>query len=207
MSKFCCIAILRDIQPNDCEAIVKTLLEEGITKLEISLSNEEIGYQSIERILEKFKGQAEIGAGTVTTVEQISVLKKLGVDFIITPAYDDELVQKAKEVHLEIIPGVFTPQDVMRALNQGVTNLKLFPFDALPYQYIKSLKGPFPKANFFAVGGVTLSNVEDIYRAGFIGIAPGSDLVNRGSTVQDIELIKEKAKQYVEVVKRCMQEI
>lgn len=202
MNKFRCIAILRDIQPEYCCEITNALIEEGITELEISLSNDEIGYATIEKILNEFHDKVRIGAGTVTKIQQVEQLKKLGSDFLITPAFNEDIVKKAKELDIEIIPGVFTPQDVMNALELGIFDLKLFPFDAFPINYMKSLKGPFPKANFFAVGGVNLDNIEKLYDVGFIGIAPGSDLVKRGATLDDIPMIRLKAKQYMEEMNR-----
>lgn len=203
MNEFLCIAIIRDVMPEDIEDVINALMEEGIDQVEISLSNTNIGYASISRAVKSFKGKIKIGAGTVTKENQISELKKIGVDFIITPAYDDVLVDKAIEEKVEIIPGVFSPKDVMSALNKNIKKLKLFPFDILGTSYIKSLKGPFPETDFYAVGGVNLSNIEEIYKAGFIGIAPGSDLVKRGSTKKDIVEIRNKAKMYFSEVRRC----
>ena len=200
MGTFRCIAILRDIAPNFIEDIVDVLIEEGIKELEISLSNEEYGYQVVQKVLNEYKGKLRIGAGTVTKLEQVEMLYEMGIDFIITPAFDSKLVIRCKELNLEVIPGVFSPKDVMEALNLGVTKLKLFPADTLPLNYIKNLKGPFPKAEFLAVGGVNLSNIRQWKEAGFIGVAPGNDLVKRGSTLDDLEEIRSKAKRYIEVI-------
>lgn len=195
------VAIIRDVCSDDIISVMNALLDNGISEVEISLSNEELAMKSIAVALKEYKGKARIGAGTVTKVSQVYALKELGIDFIITPAYDDEIVSACIENELEIIPGVFTPGDVMRACNRGIPLLKLFPCDALPLNYIKSLKGPFPNAQFLAVGGVKLDTIDAIKKAGFLGIAPGNDLVKRGSTSKDVETIAEKARMYVEACK------
>ena len=68
--------------------------------------------------------------------------------------------------------------------------------------YIKSLKGPFPQAEFVAVGGVNETNVSQFLKAGFIGVAAGSNLVPRKSTDGNLELIRQKARLYVQAMER-----
>lgn len=195
------IAILRDIEPEESLEIVKTLLENGIDELEISLSNKRIGYSTLKKVVNNFKGKAKIGVGTVTTVQQAIEATKIGAEFIITPAYDEKIVAYCVENNINIIPGVFSPADVMNALNYGVNLMKLFPANAMPLNYISSLKGPFPEADFLAVGGVKLQTLKDYLDAGFVGVAPGSDFVKRGATRDDIDDIAKKAKEYVRMCK------
>ena len=44
------IAIIRDVDAVDVIPIVRVLIEEGISTVEVSLSNEEIGFQCIEKL-------------------------------------------------------------------------------------------------------------------------------------------------------------
>lgn len=191
------IAILRDVEPSESTKIVSTLQANGVDELEISLSNKSIGYATLKNVVNHFKGIVKIGVGTVTSVEEVIEATKIGAEFIITPAYDEEIVRYCIDNNITIIPGVFTPSDVMKALNNRISLMKLFPANAMPLNYIKSLKGPFPSANFLAVGGVKLETLKDYLDAGFVGVAPGSDFVNRGATSKDLSKIAEKAKEYV----------
>lgn len=191
------IAILRDVDYVDAVPIVQTLLDNGINELEISLSSEQTGLRTLKEVSRKFGDKVKIGVGTVVSIEQLEKSIENGANFIITPAFDPILVSYCIKKGIEIIPGVFTPGDVMFALNLGVYVLKLFPANALPMNYIKTLSGPFPKAKFLAVGGVSIDTVDTFLANGFIGLAPGSDLVKRGATVADLRLIAEKARNYV----------
>ena len=67
---------------------------------------------------------------------------------------------------------------------------------------LKSLKGPFPQAEFVAVGGVNETNVSQFLKAGFVGAAAGGNLVPRGAADGDLELIRQKARLYVQAMKR-----
>lgn len=191
------IAILRDIEYVDAVPIVQTLLDNGINELEISLSSEQTGLRTLSEVSKKFGDKIKIGVGTVVSIEQLEKSIEYGANFIITPAFDPILVSYCIQKEIEIIPGVFTPADVMFALNLGINVLKLFPANALPMNYIKTLNGPFPKAKFLAVGGVSVDTVDGFLSNGFIGLAPGNDLVKRGATVADLDFIAEKARIYV----------
>ena len=133
---------------------------------------------------------------------EVDRLAAMKIPFFLTPGYDDELVAYGLSKGMEVLPGVLTPGDVQKALNRGVRRLKLFPADAFGMSYIKSLKGPFPQAEFVAVGGVNETNVSQFLKAGFIGVAAGSNLVPRKSTDGNLELIRQKARLYVQAMER-----
>jgi 2-dehydro-3-deoxyphosphogluconate aldolase/(4S)-4-hydroxy-2-oxoglutarate aldolase len=77
------------------------------------------------------------------------------------------------------MPGVFSPTDISVALAHGCNTLKLFPADSVPLGYCKAMKGPFPDANFVAVGGVTPQNTADYLKAGYVGVGFGSSLAKK----------------------------
>lgn len=196
------MAIIRDVEPDYAVSIADTLLSEGVTGIEVSLSDPEKGFGCIEQIQKKYvTGGICLGAGTVTKKEEVDRLVSMNIPFFLTPGYDDELVAYGLSKGMEVLPGVLTPGDVQKALNRGVKRLKLFPADAFGMSYIKSLKGPFPQAEFVAVGGVNETNVSQFLKAGFAGAAAGSNLVPRGATDGDLELIRQKARLYVQAMK------
>ena len=197
------MAIIRDVEPVYSAPIAETLLSEGITGIEVSLSDPEKGFGCIEQLQKKYSpGGICLGAGTVTKKEEVDRLAAMKIPFFLTPGYDDDLVAYGLSKGLEVLPGVLTPGDVQKALNRGVRRLKLFPADAFGMSYIKSLKGPFPQAEFVAVGGVNETNVSQFLKAGFVGAAAGSNLVPRGAADGDLELIRQKARLYVQAMKR-----
>lgn len=197
------MAIIRGVEPVYAVPIAETLLSEGIGGIEVSLSDPEKGFGCIGQIQKTYLPEEIcLGAGTVTKKEEVDRLAAMKIPFFLTPGYDDDLVAYGISKGLEVLPGVLTPGDVQKALNRGVKRLKLFPADAFGISYIKSLKGPFPQAEFVAVGGVNETNVSQFLRAGFSGAAAGSNLVPRGATDGDLELIGQKARMYVQAMER-----
>jgi 2-dehydro-3-deoxyphosphogluconate aldolase/(4S)-4-hydroxy-2-oxoglutarate aldolase len=58
-----------------------------------------------------------------------------------------------------VIPGVSTPTEVIRALDEGLELLKFFPAEATGgVAYLRALQGPFPDVRWIPTGGVTASN-------------------------------------------------
>ncbi|MCH8985732.1 MAG: hypothetical protein IIB04_03860, partial [Acidobacteria bacterium] len=52
-----------------------------------------------------------IGAGTVTGVEQLGPLRDIGIEFIVSPHTDENLITESLNLGLEPIPGVLSPTD------------------------------------------------------------------------------------------------
>jgi len=197
------VAIIRDVEAKYIVNIAQVLLDAGIDTAEVSLSNPEKGYACIEALQQAYSpDKFHLGVGTVTKKSEIDKLSASAVEFILTPGYDDELVEYALKKGMRILPGVLTPGEVQRALNRGVSLLKLFPADMLPMNYIKSLKGPFPLADFIAVGGVTKSNLSEFLKQGFRGAAIGSGLVPRHATSADLPAIAENARAFMKIIKQ-----
>ena len=105
------------------------------------------------------------------------------------------------QTFIEIIPVVFTPSEIMQAIQEKVDVVKLFPVNQLGTAYVKSLRRPFPVIQLIGVGGIDLKNIQNYYDAGCSSFAIGSELVPRGATLDDVKKIEEKARQYVEALK------
>lgn len=105
------ISIIRDVEPEIVDLIVDVLLDEGINWVEVSLSNEELGLQCIKKLSEKHDfNELKLGVGTVTNCDQVDKAIDAGAKYIITPAWDTQLVRYVKSKDCTIIPGVFSPQ-------------------------------------------------------------------------------------------------
>lgn len=76
-----------------------------------------------------------------------------------------------------LLPGVFTPGDVATSLEFGYKTMKLFPAGCAPKGYLKALKGPYDEANYIAIGGVTIDNINDYFKEGYMGVGLASNLM------------------------------
>jgi 2-dehydro-3-deoxyphosphogluconate aldolase / (4S)-4-hydroxy-2-oxoglutarate aldolase len=195
------VAIIRGVAPENVYMITKTLIEEGINFVEVSLSDEDAGLACIHQIAVHFSDKIGLGAGTVLRQEQADKAIAAGAKYIITPGWDTNLVRYIKSKNVGIYPGVYSPSEVMQSINEDIEIIKLFPAGDLGINYIKSLLGPFPNIKIMAVGGVTKSNIRDFYNAGCYSFAIGSDLVPRGAGENDLKRIRSSAQEYMNLLK------
>ncbi|HAM28161.1 MAG TPA: keto-deoxy-phosphogluconate aldolase [Microbacteriaceae bacterium] len=100
-----------------------------------------------------------VGAGTVLTAEQVDQCVDAGAEFIVSPGFDDEVVERAQHHGIAVLPGVATATEIQRAIRAGLDAVKFFPADRLGgLETIRSLAAPFPGLRFVPSGGVTAGN-------------------------------------------------
>ncbi|MCM3800177.1 bifunctional 4-hydroxy-2-oxoglutarate aldolase/2-dehydro-3-deoxy-phosphogluconate aldolase [Caldibacillus thermoamylovorans] len=194
------VAIIRGISPSEVIDIQEALLEGGVKWVEVSLSDEEKGLECIQRLNQRFGEEIHLGVGTVTTLEQAKKAIAIGAKYIITPGWNKELAKEITKLNINILPGVFTPGEIMEALEFNIEIVKLFPANNIGPSYIKNLHGPFPNLKIMAVGGISLDNMREYYKAGCTLFGIGSELVPRGATRADKTQITNNAKKFISIL-------
>ena len=110
------IAILRGIKPNEVLAIAHSIVESGITQIEVPMNSPDV-FDSIKLLCDEFSDDIQIGAGTVTNSKQVETLSDIGgVHFIVSPNFDSEVVEATKKMGMMSFPGVITPTECFSAL-------------------------------------------------------------------------------------------
>ena len=148
---------------NDAKDTVKTLSalrEGGINCAEITFRTA-CAKEAIEIAVKEFPDMY-IGAGTVINREQAKAAFDLGVQFIVSPGFSDEVAEFCIENKVTYYPGCVTPTEIMRALSYGFEIVKFFPagvFGGL--KALKALSAAFPQVRFIPTGGVDLSNLKE----------------------------------------------
>ena len=121
-----------------------------------------------------------IGAGTVLTPTDASKAADAGARFLVSPGFDDEVVDRARELGVLPVPGVATATEVQRALRAGVDHVKLFPAGPLGGRaMIDALAAPFPSARFLPSGGVTAQNAAHYAASPAVFAVSGSWMATR----------------------------
>lgn len=155
----------------------------------------------IER-LAKTRRHILIGAGTVLESDTARQCIEAGAQFIVTPAFDAEIVKLAGSENMLVIAGALTPTEIIAAWRTGADLVKVFPCGSVGGpMYIKALKGPLPQIPLVPTGGVNLQTAGDFIRAGSAAIGVGGELISiaalaEGRTAE----ITNTAKQYVRII-------
>ena len=195
------VVVLNDAK--DAEPLGKALMEGGLPAAEVTFRTA-AAEESIRIMAEKFP-EMLVGAGTVTTTEQIDKVIAAGGDFIVSPGFDPELVAYAQEKGIAIYPGCTTASEYHQALKFGLEVIKFFPAEQSGgLAKIKALAAPFPMFKVMPTGGISLKNLKDYISAPVIAACGGSymvtaDLIDNNKWDEITDLCKKS----VEIVKEA----
>jgi 2-dehydro-3-deoxyphosphogluconate aldolase/(4S)-4-hydroxy-2-oxoglutarate aldolase len=199
------IAILRQVPEEQAERLADSLVEGGVTALEVTVQTPE-AFSMIQRLAKRLQGRAIVGAGTVIDGETARLAINSGADFLFSPSLHQDVIRTALRYGKIAMPGVMTPTEMINAMEWGADLVKVFPATALGVSYIKDVKGPFPHIPLVPVGGISLDNVASFIQAGAVAVGIGGNLVNRKLMDEGkYEEIRRVAEQYVEIVKQARQ--
>ncbi|MFB7355824.1 bifunctional 4-hydroxy-2-oxoglutarate aldolase/2-dehydro-3-deoxy-phosphogluconate aldolase [Streptomyces gardneri] len=173
------VAIVRGSDPDAALDTVLNLVRSGIRLVEVSLSGAE-ALGVIERARRALGDDALLGAGTVLTAEDARRAADAGAVYTVTPGVT-EAVRASRAIGLPVLAGALTPTEVVAALAEGATAVKLFPAGSGGVELLRALRGPFPRVPFVPVGGIDDARARDLLAAGAVAVGVGSPLVGRAA--------------------------
>ena len=178
------IAIVRGYGAEVCYRLAEAYARGGIRMMELPLDQtdgrrrEEI-CATLDGLVRRFGGTLSLGAGTVLTQKQLVAAKAAGVGYVVMPHVDADLIAAADAHGLGVLPGAYTPTDIVAAWKGGAGIVKLFPAVSLGAAYVKSVLAPLRHIPLVAVGGLQPADVPGFLAAGCVGVGVGADLVNK----------------------------
>ena len=171
------IAILRHTEASLAKDTAAALLEAGIDVVEVTL-NTRGALEMLGAISRHFGERLVVGAGTVMSPEAADQAIAAGARLIVCPHLDEAIVHRAVERGVAVIPGGFTPTEIVRAWAAGASFVKVFPAGPVGPRYIRDVLAPLSHIPLVPTGGVSLENATEFIRAGSAALGLGSALVN-----------------------------
>jgi 2-dehydro-3-deoxyphosphogluconate aldolase / (4S)-4-hydroxy-2-oxoglutarate aldolase len=169
------IAVLRTPDLELGRTLAQAAISEGMGIIEITWNSAEPA-KLIAQLRETFP-DCLIGTGTVLTLVDLENAIACGSQFCFTPHVNAELIKKAIQAEIPIIPGALTPTEIVTAWQLGANAVKVFPVQSLGgSEYIKSLQGPLGHIPLIPTGGVTLENALSFIQSGAIAIGLSGEL-------------------------------
>lgn len=182
------IAVLRAAQAKDYDAVVDTLVESGLSSIELTLSTPGT-IEHLPQLIARVGGAAEVGIGTVTSLGMARAAIDAGANYIVTPILRRKVIAYCGTQGIPVFPGAFSPTEVFEAWAAGATAVKIFPAETVGPQYAQHLRGPFPDLQFVPSGGIGMSNIAEWLKAGAAAVSVGGPLLGdalRGGSLTDL---------------------
>src|ERR1019366_2630875 len=121
----------------------------------------------LRELKREYASQLILGSGTVTTTQEAESTIDAGAEFVVSPSFHPEVVNRTRALGNVAIPGALTPSEVITAWNAGADYVKVFPCSAVGgASYLKALLAPFLFLKLIPTGGITLQTAEGFFRAG-----------------------------------------
>ena len=165
---------------------IADLSSEYLPAIELTMRTE-YSYKALE-ILAKYYPDLPRAAATVISKEQVDKILDLGTNIIISPGFQPNMLEYAKNKNYDYIPGVATPSEIEQCLSYGHKYLKFF--HAGVFGGIEWLKGvgavySHTGVKFMPLGGVSINNVLEYLKQPNVFACGGSWLCSR-------DILKEK---------------
>ena len=175
------VAGMRGAFPPDVALRVsETLMGEGISVFEMMMNSQE-PIAAMRALKSEYGDEACIGMGTVLDVDSANQVMDAGADFVVSPAFQRDVVAAVMARDILVGPGVATPSEAVAAWDTGVQLLKLFPIGALGIEYYRAMFGPLKHMTFMCNGAMDDQNAREFMQAGAIACGMGAWLVGDGA--------------------------
>jgi 2-dehydro-3-deoxyphosphogluconate aldolase/(4S)-4-hydroxy-2-oxoglutarate aldolase len=196
------VAVVRFGSPEPLVRVVEALAAGGVTVAEVTFTVPD-ALSVIRAARQQLGDRVLLGAGTVLDPETARAALLAGAEFLVSPTVNLDVIKLCRRYDKLVMPGAFTPTEVLTAWEAGADIVKVFPADVVGPAFFKALRGPLPQVKLMPTGGVDLTTAGEFLAAGAACLGVGGQLVEpKAVAAGDFARITSLAKKYVEIVQR-----
>jgi 2-dehydro-3-deoxyphosphogluconate aldolase/(4S)-4-hydroxy-2-oxoglutarate aldolase len=199
------VAVVRAPDPAGLVEVIRALAAGGVPVAEVTLTVPNA--LDVVREAKKALGDSVLlGAGTVLDPETCRAALLAGAEFIVSPTLSLDVIRVCRRYDKLVMPGAFTPTEILAAWEAGADIVKVFPADVVGPAFFKAMRGPLPQIRLMPTGGVDLSTAAEFLKAGACCLGVGGHLVDpKLVAAKAFDQLRERAAKYVDVVRRARQ--
>jgi len=171
------VAVIRADNPDKLKHIIDALRKGGMSAIEVTMTVPR-ALEIIEATARSLGDEIVLGVGSVLDAMTARMAINAGARYVVCPVFKPEIVETAHRYDLPVMPGCFTPTEILAAHEAGADVVKVFPADILGMPFFKAVKAPMPHLQMMPTGGVTLTNAGDWLKAGACAVGIGSALLD-----------------------------
>ena len=199
------VAVVRSPDSQQLVEVVHALAEGGVTVAEITMTVPD-ALDVVRQVRNSLGDRVLLGAGTILDAETARAALLAGAEYLVAPTLNLDVIRLCQRYDKLVMPGAFTPTEILTAWEAGADIVKVFPADAVGPAFFKALRGPLPQVRLMPTGGVDLTTAAAFLKAGACCLGIGSQLVEpRAVAERNFDRIRDLARQYVDIVRRTRQ--
>jgi 2-dehydro-3-deoxyphosphogluconate aldolase/(4S)-4-hydroxy-2-oxoglutarate aldolase len=197
------VAVVRAPEPTGLVEAIRALAAGGVTVAEVTLTVPN-ALDVVRRAKEELGDSVLLGVGTVIDPDACWAALMAGAEFVVCPTLNLEVIGVCRRSDKVVMPGAFTPTEILTAWEAGADVVKVFPAEVVGPAFFKAMRGPLPQVRLMPTGGVDLTTAADYLKAGAACLGVGSQLVDpKLVAARDFDKLRDLAGQYVDVVRQA----
>src|SRR3982075_1475563 len=200
------VAVVRSPDSQQLVEVARALADGGVTVVEITMTVPN-ALDVLRQVRQALGDRLLLGAGTVLDSETARAVLLAGAEYIVAPTVNLEVIRLCQRYDKLVIPGAFTPTEILTAWEAGADIVKVFPAEVVGPAFFKALAGPLPQIRLMPTGGVDLTTAAAFLNAGACCLGVGGQLVAPQAVAEgNFDRIRDLARQYVAIVRKVRDE-
>jgi 2-dehydro-3-deoxyphosphogluconate aldolase/(4S)-4-hydroxy-2-oxoglutarate aldolase len=201
------VAVVRSPDSRQLVEVTRALADGGVTVVEITMTVPN-ALDVVRDVRQALGDRVLLGAGTILDPETARAALLAGAEYLVAPTLNLDVIRLCQRYDKLVMPGAFTPTEILTAWEAGADIIKVFPADVVGPAFFKALRGPLPQIRLMPTGGVDLRTAADFLRAGACCLGVGGQLVEPKAVAErNFDRIRDLARQYVAIVQQTRKEI
>jgi 2-dehydro-3-deoxyphosphogluconate aldolase/(4S)-4-hydroxy-2-oxoglutarate aldolase len=196
------VAIMRAKSSDQLIAAADAIRRGGVRVIEVTMTTPG-ALDVIKEATRRYGEEVLFGAGSVLDTETARAAMLAGAGFVVAPTLKPAVIEMCSRYGVPVMPGCFTPTEMLTAWELGADMVKLFPAEIGGPALVRAILAPLPQLKIVPVGGVDLKTAADFIRSGAAALGVGSSLVNQKLLdAGDMDELARRAAAFIEEVKK-----
>src|SRR5258708_1551582 len=171
------VAVVRSPDSQQLVEVARALADGGVSVVEITMSVPN-ARDVLRQVRQALGDRLLLGAGTVLDPETARAVLLAGAEYIVSPTLNLDVIRLCKRYGKLVMPGAFTPTEILTAWEAGADIVKVFPAEVVGPAFFKAVRAPLPQVRLMPTGGVNLETAADFIKAGACCLGIGGQLVD-----------------------------
>src|SRR5437879_191020 len=169
------VAVVRSPDSEQLVEVARALADGGVSVVEITMTVPN-ALEVLRQVRTGLGDRLLLGAGTILDPETARAALLAGAEYIVAPTLSLDVIRLCQRYDKLVMPGAFTPTEILTAWEAGADIIKVFPADVVGPAFVKAGRGPLPQVRLMPTGGVDLTTAAAFLQAGACCLGVGRPL-------------------------------